>query len=180
MSVLARRSLVFRLVFLAVVYTGASANTPGMSIASARCVGSSPTARIAREIGVATQMGNERYSGYQKSDIRSQISEVRYQKSDVRSQFCPLFSVLCFFLSAACASGSGTAASSLSLRQIHPVGQQERADRQWNRSEPVSPPQIPPRVGAITAHLKKYNGTVLKPPSTVPGWGRGIGRFRRL
>ncbi len=50
-----------------------------------------------------------------------------------------------------------------------------------NESDPkVSPPQIPPRVGAITAHLKKYNGTVLKPPSTVLGWGRGIGRFRRL
>lgn len=32
MNVLARRFLVFRLVFLAVVYTGASANTPGMSI----------------------------------------------------------------------------------------------------------------------------------------------------
>ena len=32
MNVLARRSLVFRLVFLAVVYTAASANTPGMSI----------------------------------------------------------------------------------------------------------------------------------------------------
>jgi hypothetical protein len=93
MSVLARRSLVFRLVFLAVVYTGASANTPGMSIASARCVGSSPTARIAREIGVATQMGNERYSGYQKSDIRSQISEVRCQESVLSSVFCPLSSV---------------------------------------------------------------------------------------
>ena len=50
-----------------------------------------------------------------------------------------------------------------------------------NESDPkVSPPQIPPRVDAITAHLKKYNGTVLKLPSTVPGWGRGIGRFRRL
>jgi len=31
-------------------------------------------ARIAREIGVTTQMGNERYSGYQKSDVRSQES----------------------------------------------------------------------------------------------------------
>jgi len=68
---------------------------------------------------LTTQMGNERYSGYQKSDIRSQMSEFRCQNSDVRIQMSefrcqnsdvriqmsevrlsvlyPLFSVLCFF-----------------------------------------------------------------------------------